>query len=336
MKKLAIVLVALALAVGVACSSSGDKAADRSKLTKVSVMLDWTPNTNHAGMYLAKSMGLYKQAGLDVHFLQPGEGGDVAQAVATGSVDFGVSAAEQVVPARQAGIPVVSIAAIIQHNTSALVSLKDRGITRPRDLQGRTYGGFGGGFEKALIDELVRCDGGDPSKVKFVNVGDVDYRQGMQRKQYDVVWVFDGWDVIKIDQIDGTRLNRIAFADHLSCIPDWYTPVLITGEKQISQERDVVVRFLAATRKGYQQAMAHPDKAAESLIGQVPELDPALVQASAKFLATRYAAKPEEWGVQDPATWTRFVDFLTKHKIVKPGFDVSAAYDTTLLNAATK
>lgn len=325
----AVAFLVLASILG-ACSSHGE-ARTHGHLTKIDVMLDWTPNTNHAGMYLAEAKGWYRDVGLDVRFLQPGGGGDVAQAVASGSVDFGVSSAEQVVPARAQGLPVVSVAAIIQHNTSSLVSLAGSGITRPRDIQGHTYGGFGGGFEKALVETLVRCDGGDPSKVRFATVGDVDYRQGMERGQYDVVWVFDGWDVIKIDQLDGVALDRIPFAEHTDCIPDWYTPVLITSEREISGQPKAVRRFLEATRKGYQAAMADPDGAADALLAAVPELDGALVRASARFLSTRYAPDPAQWGRQDDETWATFVAFLVEHDLVSADYDVDATFDASFL-----
>jgi ABC-type nitrate/sulfonate/bicarbonate transport system substrate-binding protein len=322
-----VVLVAL-LASSCASGSSPSKESER---TNVQVMLDWTPNTNHGGMYLAKAEGYYRAAGLDVTFIQPGQGADVNQVVAQGTVDFGVSAAEQLVPARAAGVPVVSIAAIIQHNTSSLISLQSSGITRPRELAGHTYGAFGGTFEKALIDQLVRCDGGDPSRVRFTQVGDSDYREGMSRHHYDAVWVFDGWDVIRMADIDHVALNRIPFIDHTSCIPDWYTPILVTNQKLIDHDPALVRRFLAATAHGYRDAMADPSKAADALLAGAPGLDRNLVERSASYLSTRYSSDPQAWGQQDPKVWRTFVRFLEDHRIIKVGFDVSAAFSDAYL-----
>jgi ABC-type nitrate/sulfonate/bicarbonate transport system substrate-binding protein len=322
-----VVLVAL-LASSCASGSSPSKESER---TNVQVMLDWTPNTNHGGMYLAKAEGYYRAAGLDVTFIQPGQGADVNQVVAQGTVDFGVSAAEQLVPARAAGVPVVSIAAIIQHNTSSLISLQSSGITRPRELAGHTYGAFGGTFEKALIDQLVRCDGGDPSRVRFTQVGDADYREGMSRHHYDAVWVFDGWDVIRMADIDHVALNRIPFIDHTSCIPDWYTPILVTSQKLIDHDPALVRRFLAATAHGYRDAMADPSKAADALLAGAPGLDRNLVERSASYLSTRYSSHPQAWGQQDPKVWRTFVRFLEDHRIIKVGFDVSAAFSDAYL-----
>lgn len=327
----AVVLVVASTAV--ACSSGAAKSQSpgTGKLKRVTVMLDWTPNTNHSGMYLARAKGYYRDAGLSVTFLQPGQGADVNQVVGQGTVDFGVSASEQLVPARAAGVPVVSIAAIIQHNTSSIISLKKSGITRPRDLTGHTYGAFGGTFEKALIDRLVSCDGGNPKAVKTTQVGDSDYREGMQRGHFDAVWVFDGWDVIRLADIDHVALNRIAFIDHTDCIPDWYTPILVTGQKLIDRDPALVRRFLTATARGYRDAMEDPKAAADALLAGAPGLDRNLVGKSASFLASRYADDPNAWGHQQRAVWQRFVAFLEKHGIVKPGFDVDSAFTNAFL-----
>lgn len=328
--RLLLVAALTGLSVLVAACGGGATGSG-SGLHDVRVMLDWTPNTNHAGMYLAKAKGYYRDAGLDVTFLQPGAGTDPNQAVGAGTVQFGVSASEQLVPARAEGVPVVSIAAIIEHNTSSLVSLESSGITRPRDLSGHTYGAYGATFEKALIDRLVSCDGGDPSKVRFTQVGDSDYRQGLVSGHFDTVWVFDGWDLIRLRDIDHLAVDQISFGDYLQCIPDWYTPILVTSENEISRHPAIVRSFLTATAHGYREAMAHPGEAAAALLRGAPGLDPDLVRSSMNYLSTRYASDPQQWGAQRPQVWNRFVDFLETHKIVKPGFDVDAAYTNRFL-----
>ncbi|MCB0962927.1 MAG: ABC transporter substrate-binding protein, partial [Acidimicrobiales bacterium] len=140
-RRLALGLVAvLALAVPAACSSDGTESASGGELRRFTVVLDWTPNTNHAGMYLAQAEGWYADAGLDVQFVEPGETSSL-QALAAGRADVAVSVAEELLPARAEGLPVRSIAAVIEHNTSSLVSLASNDITEPADLEGATYGG---------------------------------------------------------------------------------------------------------------------------------------------------------------------------------------------------
>jgi ABC-type nitrate/sulfonate/bicarbonate transport system substrate-binding protein len=297
----------------------------------VTVMLDWTPNTNHAGLYLADANGWYADAGLNVEFLQPGEQGGLP-ALASGDAQFAVSVQEELTPARAQGAPVVSIAAIIASNTSSLIAQADEGISRPRDLAGHRYGGFGGDLETELIDTLVECDGGDADAVEFVEVGNVDYRAGLERDFYDVVWIFEGWDGIRLRQA-GMDVVTLPFSDYFDCIPDWYTPLLATSEAMIDSDPDVVTEFVDATARGYEAAIADPGAAADALLAAAPELDEQLVRESADYLAEHYAASDRPWGVQEDQTWQAFTDFLRQAGVLEGEFDVAAAYTNDFLPA---
>lgn len=326
-RRLIVLFTLLAVVLGGCGSGSDDPAAARRSVT---VVLDWTPNTNHSGVYLAKQNGLYDRAGLDVSIVEPDQAGAVAQLVA-GNATFAFSYAEQVLPAREQGTPVVSIATVLTTNTSSLVSPADRGIRRPRDLAGRTYGTFGGAIEEPLVKELVRCDGGNPDAVKFVDVGNADYNVGFRKHAYDAVWVFDGWDVIRLRDIAKTAVTTIPFRDHLDCIPDWYTPVLVTTEKTLAGDPSLVRAFLAATAAGYRIAATDPAAAARALIAAVPETDHALVNASARFLAPFYLDAAGNWGRQDPAVWGRFAAFLRRARILTGSSPVSSAFTNDAL-----
>ncbi|MDZ7726735.1 MAG: ABC transporter substrate-binding protein [Dehalococcoidia bacterium] len=233
---------------------------DNGDLTEVTLMLDWTPNTNHLGFYVAQDRGWYEENGLDVEIVEPGAGG-VPQVVAQGSAEFGISVQEGVIPARAQDVGVVAIAAIIQHNTSSLMSLAEDGIERPRDMEGKSYGGFGGPLETAIIETLVECDGGDRSQVTFTDVGNVDYLVGMGRDQYDFVWIFDGWDGIRAEELEGADVNFVRFRDYFECIPDWYTPMVITNEDLIEDDPETVEAFMEATARGYEYTMENPGEA---------------------------------------------------------------------------
>ncbi len=314
-RRIACVVAASVMALSVvAC---GDDASTGAGPKKVTVILDWTPNTNHAGVYLARQKGYYQRAGLDVKVIEPDQAGALAQVMA-GNGQFAFSYAEQVLPLRAQGSDVVSIAAVTRTNTSSLVSPADRGIRRPRDLEGKTYAGFGGDIEKPLIEALVRCDGGDPAKVKYVDVGNVDYTVGFRRKAFDAVWVFDGWDVIRMRRIQKTPVNTIQFRDHLNCIPDWYTPVIATSGTVLKEQPETVRAFLAATAKGYEDAAKHPSEAAAVVMQAAPESDQALLVPSARFLAPFFLDANGRWGHQDPGMWEGFNAFLRTNDITAP------------------
>ena len=320
-------LAILALGLIAACGDDDDGGGEPRSIT---VMLDWTPNTNHAGIYVAAAKGWYADAGLNVEIIQPGEN-IVDQAVGAGRAEFGISFQEFVIPARQQEIPIVAVAAVIEHNTSSFVSLGDAGISRPRDLEGKTYGGFGGPLETALVSTLVECDGGDPSTVTFAEVGNVDYLVGMDQGHYDFVWVFDGWDGIRFTEILGEEVSSIRLIDHTDCVPDWYTPVIITNEALIADDPELVTAFMEATSRGYRFAIENPSEAADLLLEAAPELDAELVRLSAAFLAGRYVDDAEAWGQQDLEIWTRFEAFLREAGLTTEEIDVSEAFTNEFL-----
>ena len=325
-----IVLSALAAAVVLLTGCGSGGAAPGATRRAVTVVLDWTPNTNHSGVYLAKKTGLYDRAGLDVQVVEPDQAGGVAQ-LAAGNAQFAFSYAEQVLPTREQGTPVVSVAAVLTTNTSSLVAPTDRHIRRPRDLAGKTYGTYGGAIEAPLIKELVRCDGGDPNTVRFVDVGNADYNVGFRKHAYDAVWVFDGWDVIRLRQIAKTPVTTIPFRQHLDCIPDWYTPVIVATEKTLRTDPGLTRDFLAATAAGYRAAAADPAAAAAALIDAVPESDRRLVDASARFLAPYYLDRTGAWGRQDPSVWKRFDAFLRTARILTKPVPIASAFTNDYL-----
>ncbi len=157
-----------AASVSVATMTSGSA-------QKISVMLDLAPNTNHTGLYVAQERGYFKEHGLNVEILPLAEGSSAEQIAGNGKVQFGISSSEPLAKARSEGIPIVSIAPIIQHNPSGFASLKKANIARPKDFESKRYAAFGSPTEKALIGKVMQIDSGDVSKVEFVEIGDADF-----------------------------------------------------------------------------------------------------------------------------------------------------------------
>lgn len=326
-----VVGVALAAAVALAGCADDSSAADGSTRDTelVTLMLNWTPNGQHVGIYVAQQRGFYRDVGLDVRVVEPGTGG-VAEALVSGRADVGISIAEGVLPARAAGMPLLSVAAILPHNDSSLMTLADSGITRPRDLASATYGGYGGPLEIELIRQLVECDGGDPDAVHMVDVGGADYLAGMQQHLFDAVWVFGGWDALRARDIAHVDVNEIRFADHLDCIPDWYTPLFAIDEAR--RDDPVIAAFLDATARGYTAAIADPAAAANDFEELVPEADPALIEASVAYYADRFvdpAVGP--WGTQSPQVWSDFTEFATAAGLIEARMDPADAFTNDLL-----
>jgi ABC-type nitrate/sulfonate/bicarbonate transport system substrate-binding protein len=305
-----------------ACSGTGAP----SKQT-VKIVLDWTPNTNHTGLYVAKVKGYFKEQGLDVQIIQPGNSG-AEQMVASGQADFGVSFQENVTHARTQGIPIVSIAAVLQHNTSGFASLRDKQIQRPKDFEGKVYGGFGSPVEKQMLTSLMEKDQADANKVKIINTGNVDFFQA-SKQNIDFMWIYYGWTGIEAE-LRGEKLNMVYLKDYDRAL-DYYTPVLITSEKQISQNKETVQSFMKAVSKGYQFAMDHPDQAADILIREVPELNPELVKKSQAWISPRYKDDAKVWGWQKEEVWAGYAKWLSDHHLLEGKFVPKEAFTNEFL-----
>jgi ABC-type nitrate/sulfonate/bicarbonate transport system substrate-binding protein len=309
---------------------SGSNPTSQADSQQVTLMLNWTPNAHHVGVYAAQASGWYDEAGIDLTIIEPADAG-VEQAVATGAADIGMAQAESLLPARAAGVPVVSVAAVLPVNDSALFSLADDQITRPRDLAGTRYGGFGGALETEIISSLMRCDGADPATVEFVTLGNIDYLAGMSSDQFDTAWVFSGWDALRAEAVEGEPVAQIRFADWQDCIPNWYTPLFLAAESTLADDPGLVSDFLAVTARGYQLAVDDPDAAAQLLLDEVPELDEALVEPAVRYYAPLFVAAGQSWGEQDETTWTTFADFLTTATLIDDPVDGASAFTNDYL-----
>jgi ABC-type nitrate/sulfonate/bicarbonate transport system substrate-binding protein len=279
------------------------------KLTTMTLALDWTPNTNHTGIYVALAKGWYRAEGIDLRLLPYSSSVSPDVLVSSGKADVGISATEGVVSDAAIGQPVVSIAAIIQHNTSALVTLASSGLTRPRMLDGKIYGAFGAPYENAVVGEIIKRDGG---KGVFKSVTlTVDAMQALESHRIDFVWVFEGWEVIQAQQRMGVKLNVFPITDY--GVADYYTPTLITGPAEMKQKPDLLHRFMAATERGYEYARTHAQESAQILLQEAPKgtfPDPELVIDSQQFLSPRYADPGRKWGWQDAAAWHGYPQFM--------------------------
>jgi ABC-type nitrate/sulfonate/bicarbonate transport system substrate-binding protein len=312
-------------------SNAGDGEAGTAKeLTKIKVALDWTPNTNHTGLYAARDLGYYKEEGLDVEIVQPGAAGADTM-VTSGEAAFGIGAQESLTLARLQGVPLVSIAAIIQHNTSGFAAPKDKGIKSPKDFEGKTYGGWGSPAEEAAMKAIMDPEGGDVKKVKLVSIGEADFFTAVKR-DIDFAWIFYAWTGVEAE-LRGEPLDMLYLKDYAPQL-DYYTPVLTTSEKEIAQHPEVVKAFLKATSKGYQYAIDHPEDAAAILIKAVPDLDEKLVVASQKWLSPKYKDDAARWGEQKAEVWKNYADWMYGLKLLDQPLDADKAFTNDFLPAA--
>jgi ABC-type nitrate/sulfonate/bicarbonate transport system substrate-binding protein len=325
MKRISLILTILfTILISTSCSSP-----DEEELTQVTLMLDWVPNTNHTGIFVAEANGYFENAGLDVRIIQPGEVYPEA-AVIGGSADFGISFQEQVTLARAASVPIVSVAAVLQHNTSGFASLTELNVTSPKDFEGLRYGAYGNPFETPTLKVLMECAGGDFDKLEIVNTGYADPLALIAEKKTDLAWIFYAWQGFQAEQ-QGIDIDVVMMKDWFDCIPDYYTPVVIASEDTISNRPDVVRAFTGALSRGYEFAVQNPDEAADLLIAAVPELDPELVKASQNWISQYYQAEAPRWGEQKESIWQGYSDWMVKNGILQNSISGKDAFTNEFL-----
>ncbi len=312
-------------------SNSGSSSASGSSSdeTALTFCLDYTPNTNHTGIYVAKNKGYFGEEGLDVTIVQPADG-TAEGAIGTGQAQFGVSYQDYIAAAYDSGnTGLTAIAAVIQHNTSGIMSRAADGITRAKQMENHVYTTWDMAVEQATIKQIMESDGGDFSKLSMVPYSVDDEVSGLKANMFDCVWVYEGW-AVQNAKIQGYDVNYFDFRA-MDDVFDFYTPVLAANVDYAKANPDVVKAFLRAAKKGYEFAVSQPDEAAKILCQEVPELDSELVEASAKFLAGEYTSEAESWGVIDPTRWSKYFQWLNDNSLVENKLDVNAGYDTSYL-----
>ncbi len=325
MKKTALVCIAAMTA----CMMTGIVyAQDAAQPVPVTFCLDWTPNTNHTGVYAAQALGYYDEAGLNVTIVQPPENGAVLMCAA-GQAQFAVDAQDTMAASLDLDEPleVTAVAAILQHNTSGILSRAGDGIDSPKGLENKTYSTWESPIEMAMLRYCMEQEDADFEKVRLIPNDITDEPAALAAHQTDAVWVFYGWSGVNAD-VEGIDCDYWNFSD-ISPELDYYTPVILANNAFLEGSPDVAKAFLDATRKGYEYAAENPREAADMLIagdstGSLKGSEE-LVYASQEWLSGQYTADADQWGVMDPARWDAFYGWLhdnglTTHDLKGTGY----------------
>ncbi len=299
-------------------TACGQTAQHQTNKEKITFVLDWTPNTNHTGLYVALEKGYFEQVGLDVEIVQPPEGG-AEVLVGSGKAQFGVSFQDSLAPAYAGAhpLPITAVAAVIQHNTSGIIARKGEGLHRPAGLEGKKYATWDMDVEKATLAQVMSADGGDFSKVELIPSTVTDEVSALESRSVDAIWVFYAW-AGKACEVAGLDTDYFAFAD-IDPVFDFYTPVIVANNDFLAREAETVKAFLAALAKGYEFAVSSPKEAADILMNAAPELktNSELVYASQEYLAEEYIADAPRWGQIDPARWGAYFNWLNEHELLE-------------------
>ncbi len=327
------VVMALSLA---ACGSTQQGAASQSEdgqdLQKITFVLDWTPNTNHTGLYVAMEKGYFADAGLEVEVVQPPEDG-AEVLVSSGRAQFGVSFQDYVAAALSGDAPldITAVAALLQHNTSGIISRKGEGMETPKGMEGHKYATWNAPVEQATLRRVIELAGGDFSKVEMIPSTVTDEVSALQSKSVDAIWIFYAWAGIAC-QVAGLETDYFAFRD-IDPVFDFYTPLVIANNDFLAENPETAKAFLEALAHGYQDAIADPEGAAEILMKASPELKDSaeLVVESQKYLADQYVADAARWGEFDPERWSAYFTWLNENDLLENPIDPAVGFTNDFL-----
>lgn len=315
-------------------SDKGDNTPQEEK-KEITVSLDWTPNTNHTGMYVALANGYYADAGLDVKIVQPPEG-DAIAACSSGQVQFAVGYQDLLAAGFVSDSPmeVTAVAALLQHNSSCIISKKGSGMDRPKGLEGNEFLTWESPIELAMMENVVTKDGGDWSKVKLIPNTVTDEAQDVNANPSHAIWVYYGWGV-KNAEINNIDVDTFFFKD-INPVFDYYSPVLVANNELIKNDPDTVKAFLEATKKGYEYAIKNPNKAADILIagddtGSLVGSEKLVIE-SQKYMSNEYIADAKQWGYIDPARWNAFYKWLNDEKLVEKELQLNQYFTNDYLS----
>jgi ABC-type nitrate/sulfonate/bicarbonate transport system substrate-binding protein len=293
-----------------ACGGGGaaGSSAPTTERTPIRIALDWTPNTNHTGLFVAQQEGWFQQAGLDVQFL-PYNNTPPDTLVGAGTAEFGISFQDEFTYSKAGGADAVSVMAIVQHWATQIAVRADRtDITSPKDLDGKTYGGFGAAYEVPKMQAVIK-DAGGTGQFRSVILGTAAY-EALYAGQVDFTEPFVAWEGIEA-QLRGQPLKTFDYADY--GFPDAYNVLLIGNGTWLGAHPDQARAFVQAVQRGYQLAADDPATGAELLQkanpGAFPE--PELVERSQQMLSQRYLRDGSgKVGPQTAEKWAAFSGFL--------------------------
>ncbi|HEY7969021.1 MAG TPA: ABC transporter substrate-binding protein [Candidatus Limnocylindrales bacterium] len=283
--------------------------------TTVRLALDWTPNTDHTGFFVAKHEGWYRDAGIDLQVL-PYATATPETLMAAHQAECGISFQDSLTFAVAAGADIVSVAAILQKTASAIGVLASGPIQRPRDLDGKTYAGFGYPNEVPTLKAVIQADGGTGDFT--VATLDAAAYEALYQKRADFTIPFTAWEGVEATQ-RGIALRYFQFHDY--GFPEFYQVVLACDRQWLTKDPDAAKRFVAASVRGFQLSNDQPDEAAAMLVAENPgafDANPALPKASQEFLA-QGGYLVDGTGKAGPQTlqrWTDYSKFLYDQKLL--------------------
>jgi NitT/TauT family transport system substrate-binding protein/putative hydroxymethylpyrimidine transport system substrate-binding protein len=317
MRRVAALLAAALLLAGVAgCGGSG---AEPGAPKGATVVLDFTPNAVHSGIYAAQAEGFYENAGIDLHIQVPGESTDAPKLLAAGRTDFAILDITDLGIADEKGLELVGLMPIVQRPLAAVLARAEGPVARPRDLDGHTVGVTGLPSDTAVVESEVSADGGDPKGVDEVTIG-FNAVASLAAGKVDAATGFWNAEAVEAER-KGIPL-RVFKVDEYGA-PPYPELVLTTTHEELEAEPGLVDRMVAATRRGYNFTESRPQKALGDLLAANPSLEKADQEAQLKVLLPALHPLPfKESVLKEWSAWASAHGLLPEPADVRKTFDL--------------
>lgn len=320
MKKLLWLCMLILVVAG--CSNNQDE-NEKEELT---IMLDWYPNAVHSALYTAQEKGYFDEEGLDVKIEMPADTNDPLKLAATGKVDLAISYQTQLLLSRGEDIPVVSIGAFVRHSLDGIMYKKGIGIESPKDLVGKNVGYPSSSVSEAILETMVKHDGGNPEQVKLTDVG-WDLMPSLATDKVDaLVGAYVNHELVLLKK-EGYDVGMFPLSEY--GVPDNYELVVVTGEKTLDKKEESIKKFWNALSKAQADVKADPDAALDVLFSNENESFPLDRDVETESLNTLLPLMEDEsvpFGYQEEKAWQDVADWLYDNKVLKEKVEVKEAF----------
>lgn len=281
------------------------------------IALDWTPNINHIGIFVAKALGFYQDKNIDVEILSPSEDNydlTPGKKLELDLCDFSIAPFETVISLnnKETFVDAIAVYAILQEDLSSIVTLKSSKLDRPQLLDGRIYASYKARYEDHIVREMVKNDGGS-GNIQVIYPEKLGIWNTVLEGKADATWIFDNWEGVEAE-CKKIELNRFSLGDF--GIPYGYSPVILTKKTNLTSSKNDYSAFIKATKKGYLYAQSNASEAVNILNSYLTDYDKTNIDIEKSLNITApFFGKENTCGIIKSEKLTTFLQWLSDNQL---------------------
>jgi len=301
----------------------GCSGSDETK-EKVLLTLDWYPNANHAGIYVAMEENMFEENNIDLSVEPPADPATVLNLIASGESDFGLFYQPDLLLARDQGVPVIAVAGIVPKPLNSIMTLKSSKLTRPKDLEGKKIGFPGIPWNESMLKTMMECDSADSSTLEITDVG-WSLGQTLLTGKVDAV-IGAYWTHESIVMSNKGYETNIIYPDEW-CVPPYYELILVTSEKNLENNPRIVENLIISLSSGYSKAISDPQNSVDILIKYNEEsIDEEVDRAGVELLVPLWGENDGVFGAINRDKWLDFSNWMKDKNLISYNLDIDKSF----------